>query len=404
MFYRTFSYIWFLLIAVKYSYDRLVYHKFLGILPYKIGVKRQKILPKGGKKCLWIHATSLGETMSTKALMEQLEKNKDKHVIFSTFTSVGYNYARLLPGVDQVIILPVDLKGVMQKLVKDIKPDVFILIESDYWYYLLTEVKKYGCKMILVGGRISDRSYRRFKKIPRFAGRLFSHFDHLLLQDSSMRDKFVALGVEADRIEVIGNLKVDVNAEGCLERYLPEGRRYITLGSTHKNEEEALLKALSSLESDISFILAPRRPDRFLEVEKLLRELGFSWRFIDDKGLGDERVIFVNKLGVLERCYAQSEVAIVCGSFFNSTGGHNVYEPVRVGARVLYGPYTYNQKSLTEIVERFGVGEAVLLENVLAGVQKKLKEGRISEEMVALIKMESEGATAKAINLINRLL
>lgn len=402
--YRLFSYLCFLVISIKYTYDRFVHNKFPGILLYKIGIKRYKILPKGDKKCIWIHATSLGETMSTKTLMEQLEKNSDKHVIFSTFTTVGYNYAKTLPGIDQVIILPLDLKSTMKDLVRKIQPDLFILIESDYWAHFLNEVKSFGSKMLLLGGRISDRSYRRFMKVPDFSRTLFSNFDYLFLQDYSMKEKFLGLGVAEGKIEVIGNLKLDTISDLSVEVYLPTGRRYITLGSTHKNEEESLLRALESLDSDISFVVAPRRPDRFLEVENLLRELGLSWRFVGEKGSGNERIIFVNRLGILERCYAQSEVAIVCGSFFYSTGGHNVYEPVRVGTPVLYGPYTFNQESLTKIVEKFEVGSKTTLDNILESVQNKLKEGRISEEKVAVIKIQSEGATAKAINLINSLL
>ncbi len=402
--YRLFSYLSFIVISIKYTYDRFAHNKFPGILLYKIGLKRYKINPKGDKKCIWIHATSLGETMSTKTLMEQLAKNKNNHVIFSTFTTVGYNYAKTLPGIDQVIILPLDLKSTMRDLVRKIQPDLFILIESDYWANFLNEIKKFRCKMLLLGGRISDRSYRRFKRVPVFARALFSNFDYLFLQDQSMKEKFIGLGIAGEKIEVIGNLKLDTTSDLTLEEYLPKGRRYITLGSTHQNEEESLLKVLDSLDPDISFVVAPRRPDRFLEVENLLKELGLSWRFVGEKGRGDERIIFVNKLGVLERCYAQSEVAIVCGSFFYSTGGHNVYEPVRVGTPVLYGPYTFNQKSLTKIVEDFGVGAEATLENILESVERKLKEGRISEEKVAKIKMQSEGATEKAINLINSLL
>lgn len=402
--YRIFSYFWFIGILIKYTYDRFFHHKFCGILLYKIGLKRQKILPKGDKKCVWIHATSLGEAMSTKQLVEKIGKAKDRHIIFSTFTSVGYEYAKTLRGVDQVIILPSDLKGVMRDLIKKIQPDLFVLIESDYWFHCLTELKKYGTKMVLVGGRISDRSYKRFKRVPIFSRSLFSNFDRFLLQDSFMKEKFLGLGVFEEKIDVIGNLKLDAYSENVLENYLPKGRSYITLGSTHKDEEESLLKALSSLKGDVTFVVAPRRPDRFLEVEQLLKRLSLSWRYVDEKGKGDERVIFVNKLGVLDRCYKESDLAIVCGSFYKSTGGHNVYEPVRLGTPVLYGPYTFNQGSLTTIVERFGVGEEATLENILEKVQKKLKEGRLTKEKVEEIKRKSEGATEKAINIINSLL
>lgn len=406
LFYSVFVFFWFILITIKYTYDRYRHKKFVGILLYKIGLKRQIISPKKNKTCIWIHATSFGETMSTKTLVHKLRKEKkDYHIIFSTFTTVGYKLAKTIDGIDQVIILPIDLKLSMKALVKNIKPDLFILIESDYWLNLLSEVKKYGAKVILVGGRISDRSFKRFSTFKYFAKVLFSKFDYLLLQDKSMKQKFLSLGVKKEKIQVIGNLKLDTLPikEKQTSLNLPSNRVYITLGSTHKNEELLLLDSLKKLDSNICFILAPRRPDRFDEVENLLNEIGISWRFSHEKGSGAERVVFVNKLGILQQCYAKSDLAIVGGSFIQNAGGHNVYEPVRLGTRVLYGPYAYNQKSLTMIVENYGVGKVSMPENIYLSVIEMLKQGRISSKTLNEIKNNEEGATEKATNLINSL-
>ena len=407
IFYSIFMVCWCVCISLKYTYDRFRHGKFLGLLLYKLGIKRQVIKNAENKKCVWIHATSFGETLSVKVLVERLKMQKNVHIIFSTFTSVGYSAASRMKEIDQVIILPIDLKISMRALVNQIKPDLFILTESDYWLNLLNEVKRYGCKMVLVGGRISDRSYKRFKKIPFFSNYLFNLFDHLLLQDPSMEEKFSGLNVAKEKIQVVGNLKLDTSdKQQAIEEkvFLPKNRRYITFGSTHRGEETLLLKELSSLSEDISFLLAPRRPDRFDEVQTILEESNLSWRFVDEQGRGDERVVFVNKLGVLEECYSKSELAIVGGSFVENAGGHNVYEPVRQGAPVLYGPYTFNQHSLTSIVEYFEVGEKATFDQILTKVQSRLNKGRISEEKVAEIKAKSEGATEKALNLINSLL
>ncbi len=405
--YSIFVACWCLFISIKYTYDRFRHGKFLGLLLYKLGIKKQSIKSANGKKCVWIHATSLGETLSVKVLVEELKMQNNVHIIFSTFTSVGYSAALKINEIDQVIILPIDLKISMKALVNQIKPDLFILTESDYWLNLLNEVKRYGCKMVLVGGRISDRSYKRFKNIPFFSTYLFNLFDYLLLQDSSMEEKFSGLNVAKEKILVVGNLKLDSSNKQQREKekvFLPTNRRYITLGSTHKGEETLLLQELSSLSEDISFLLAPRRPDRFDEVQTILEESKISWRFVDEEGRGDERVIFVNKLGILEECYSKSELAIVGGSFVENAGGHNVYEPVRQGAPVLYGPYTFNQHSLTTIVEQFEVGEKVRSDQILTKVQSRLKKGRICKEKITEIKAKSEGATEKALNLINSLL
>jgi len=406
-FYSIFVACWCVFISIKYTYDRFRHGKFLGLLLYKLGIKSQIIKSANGKKCVWIHATSLGETLSVKVLVEELKMQKDVHIIFSTFTSVGYSAALKMKEVDQVIILPIDVKISMKALVNQIKPDLFILTESDYWPNLLNEVKRYGCKMVLVGGRISDRSYKRFRKIPFFSTYLFNLFDHLLLQDSSMEEKFLGLHVAKEKISVVGNLKLDTTKKQPKKQeqvLLSKNRRYITFGSTHKGEEALLLKELSSLSEDISFLIAPRRPDRFDEVQKILEESNISWRFVDEQGRGDERAVFVNKLGVLEECYSKSDLAIVGGSFVENAGGHNVYEPVRQGVPVLYGPYTFNQHSLTSIVEEFGVGEKIRPDQILSKVQSRLNKGKISEEKVAEIKTKTEGATEKALNVINSLL
>jgi 3-deoxy-D-manno-octulosonic-acid transferase len=407
IFYSIFLIFWFLIISIKFTYDRFWYKKYVGILLYKIGFKTQKILPKKKKKCIWIHATSFGETMSTKMLINKLSKKKDKyHIIFSAFTSDGYNLAKSFSGVDQVIILPIDLKYSIKKLIKNISPDIFILVESDYWLNLLQTVKQYGAKVILIGGRISDRSFKRFFRVKSFADKLFKNFDYLLLQDDSMKTKFINLGVDKNKIEVIGNLKLDTPYKKTQKTplFLSEDKKYITFGSTHKGEEELLITSLKNLGREYCFILAPRRSGRFLEVEKLLVEMKVRWRFIHDQGKGDERIILVNRLGILEECYAKSELAIVGGSFVENEGGHNVFEPVRLGTPVLYGPHTFNQKSLTAIVENFGVGFSVTSDQIFSSVEAVLEKGRIPTETLKQIKASAEGSTAKAINLINSLL
>ncbi|MCH9621961.1 MAG: 3-deoxy-D-manno-octulosonic acid transferase [Chlamydiia bacterium] len=402
--YSLFMIVWTVIISSKYTYDRFRHKKFVGLLLYKLGLRSQKI-KQSKKRCIWIHATSLGETLSTKALLHKLKaEDKECHIIFSTFTTVGYNFAKGFSQIDQVIILPIDLRFLMRKLVKSIKPDLFILTESDFWLNLLSEVKKYGCPMILMGGRISDRSFKRFLKAYPFANYLFSHFDYLLLQDESMKAKFSALGFSPQKIDVVGNLKLDTVGDfKKVQLGLNANRRYITFGSTHKEEELLLLNNLQSLDDDITFIVAPRRPDRFDEVRDILNETDLSWRYIDDNGNGDERVIFVNKLGVLEHCYAVSILAIVGGSFIDLAGGHNVYEPVRHGTPVLYGPHMYNQLSLTKIVEHYSVGRSCRKETLLEEVQKMISQGRIDNELLSKIKRETEGASEKVINLINRL-
>ena len=405
--YALFTYLWSGVMIVKYSYDRFKYKKFLGILLFKLGLKKQEILYHGKKKCIWIHATSFGETMSTKTLVQNLRaEHKDCFLIFSAFTSAGYELAKTFNGIDQVIIMPVDRKRSMRKLVKSISPDLFILTESDYWRNLLFEVKAFGAKMILVGGRISDRSFKRFLFVPAFSKALFSVFDALLLQDHRMEKKFLALGVDAKKMQVIGNIKLGVLQETkarAQNYYLPQGN-YITFGSTHKGEEELLLDALASLPKEIVFIVVPRKPERFQEVEELLQKRGEKWRFVSEEGDGEERIIFVNRLGVLSDCYKKSRVAIVGGSFFDRVGGHNVFEPVKEGVPVLYGNYTYNQESLTSLVERFKVGEACSKEEILEKVEALLVGGKIPASVMDQIQIEVDGVTEKAIFLINTLL
>lgn len=396
--------VWFILVSLKYSFDRIFYKKYKGLLPYKLALKRQKI-KRGKGKCIWLHATSFGETLSTKTLVQKLRRqDPNATIIFSTFTYAGNKLAKTFKEVDQVIVLPLDFKYIMRDLVKSIDPDLFILIESDFWLNMLSEIKKRNIPMILVSGRMSYRSFRRYSIAYRFSKYLFSHFDYLLLQDAAMKEKFISLGFSYDKIDVIGNLKLD-NIANLKDKPLPlnPNKRHITLGSTHRGEEEPLLRALEKLPEDITFILAPRKTDRFDEVRDILNRMKISWRYIDDEP-GDERVVFVNKLGILEQCYTQSILAIVGGSFTPTVGGHNVYEPVRLNTPVIYGPNTYNQRSLVKIVEHYKVGTATTYEELYYEVQNWIRKGRLDDELVQKMKRENEGASDKAINLINLLL
>lgn len=356
----------------KVLYDRVVKGKYKHGWKERLGIKRPLFSLDTSKKRLWIHAVSVGETKAAAVLLQEI-KQQEIEIVFSTTTLTGLEEAkRTLPGVAATFLLPLDFSWNMRYLAKKIAPSALILVESDFWYNLLRVVPT----AILINGKLSEQSFRRFKKFPFFTRRLFKNISLFCVQTAEYAARFEALGVEKKKIHVTGNLKLASAPPPFPPTILKEWRDHlgltekdtvITLGSTHEGEEKELLDALLPLFPAfplLKVVVVPRHPERFERVRSLL------------KNYPSERVILVDQMGKLTLCYAISSLAIVAGSFSSGIGGHNILEPVWFQVPVLFGPAMHQQRELVKIVEEAKAGEQVTSGSLASSVQKWLKISR----------------------------
>ena len=356
-----------------------------------------KIAPKQkGEFRIWIHAVSLGETKAVIPLMKMLEAKGT--IFFSSTTETGQMEGR--KECKYCFFLPLDFSWVMKRLVKAVQPDLFILVETDFWYNLLTELNKSGAKIALVNGKVSKTSYNRFKKNPWFAKALFAPIDLFSLQSDTDQKRFLNLGVPKEKLHVTGNLKFDspITFSTIQGLHFPNGNRIVTVALTHNNEEELILNELQKIQN-LFILLAPRHPERFNTVAKLLKKKNIPFRTLLEKG--PETLILVNQMGIMDNCYAHSKVAILGGSFVSHVGGHNIYEPARHGIPVLYGPFMYNQESLMNSLKKYPIGQEVSLSNLASTLEALLAYPNTLS--IKTLKSEVEGATSRSLSLLDLL-
>lgn len=313
-------------------------------------------------KSLWIHAVSVGEVLSLRKLIAEI---KDKHpdwiIHFSALTHSGFQIAKKeMSLADNVFLIPLDYGPVVRKFFNKLKPDLFILAESEFWPNLLREARRQTKGVLLINGRISSRSSKRFVAFRYFMNRIFQNISYFLVQTDKDRESLVNAGVDADQIAVGGNLKAEIDlpvfADQALEDLkerlgIDESQKIVVAGSTHRGEEEQLLSAYvraKEKRADIQLILAPRHVERAGEVAKLCERLNVRINRRTTVQPGDRwDVLILDTLGELIQFYAISDVAFVGGSLI-PWGGQNLLEPAFYSKPVFFGPHMDNFAYLTQ--------------------------------------------------------
>lgn len=373
-------------------------------------------------RSIWIHAVSLGETKAVASLARALKlRFPDRPLIISTTTETGHAEGlRSLCFADYHVYLPFDFRGIIKKVIHLASPSLVILCESDFWFNFLEIAKEQGAFVALVNGKISETSTKRLKSVPFFSKRLFSLVDCFSLQNILYKDRFEEIGVSSEKLFITGNLKFDdeyarLNEQEIVnwrEKFgIHKGDSVLTIGSTHYPEEEHFLKIVESLfekHPKLRVMIVPRHPERFEEVMNLLEKKQVNAiRFTNiNQRTGEEQVILIDAMGLLRLCYQLSNIAVVGGSFFDGSGGHNIIEPCWYGVPVVFGPFMKSQKELVELVSNAEAGlqtTITLVEGVLGDLlshtQKRKEMGMKGSNLVSSL-IGSVDATLKVLEPI----
>lgn len=400
----------------KMLYQFFINKKYRNSLAERFG-KGFPHISKKGRYLIWIHAVSVGETKAVAALAKKFkEELKNPIILISSITETGHAEAkRSIPNADYHVYLPFDFLWIIRRIVNRARPDLVILCETDFWYNFLKCSKDTGATIALVNGKLSERSTRRFQSFSWFARQLFSLFDCICVQSNFYAERFAKVGISPDRLIATGNMKFDDHAtqleasELALWRqqlWISVKDQVLVIGSTHYPEEKMILDALIPLWEkcpQLKVILAPRHPERLQEVADLLqkRHLPFIRFSQVQVKSGDEKVILIDKMGLLKKAYQLASVAIVAGSYTPKVGGHNIIEPSWYGVPVLFGPWMHSQPDLLELVRNYKAGFQVsieelapILESLLQDQAKRNELGRGGERLVSEVK----GSTDRTLN------
>ena len=317
---------------------------------------------EGDSRSLWVHAVSVGEVLTAAPLIEALQAQLEGwDVSLSVSTPTGFDTARKRLPSTSVFYAPVDLSACVGRTFRRRRPDALVLLELEVWPNFLLAARRRGVPVLVANGRLSGGSSDRYVRTG-FLGRwLFSLVDRVAAQNEVYAGRFEALGVESERIEVLGNLKHDrkvgISPADAAELRGSLGwngeEQLIVGGCTHPGEEALLLGILARLESGhpgLRLVLAPRHVERLAEEQPAswngaeAAERTFTrwseWRDGAGEPLGDS-VLVVDTVGELESFYSIADLAVVGGSFIPH-GGHNVLEPASLSKAVLFGPHTEN--------------------------------------------------------------
>ncbi len=370
-----------------------------------------------GECSLWIHAVSVGEVLSLRNLICQIKlRHPDWIIHLSTLTNSGYRMAKeKLEGVDNLFFAPFDFAVVVRRFFRAYRPRVFILAESEFWPHLIREAGQHTRGVIVINGRISDRSYRRFKRIPSIIKRIIRPVHYFLVQTGRDRQRLLNIGVEDRRIQVAGNLKAEVKLPEMntdkvkalkASLNLMPADRVVLAGSTHRGEEEMLLKAFAQIlpgRPDLRFILAPRHPERVDELEKTAQTLEIPFiRKTRAQSSREWKVLIVDTFGELGRLYAVCDSAFIGGSLVPH-GGQNLLEPAFYGKPVYFGPHMSNFAHLARIFVSSGAAKILKTEKDLRDFFQT-DEGSLRKqgETARRILDSLQGATHETCKVIER--
>jgi 3-deoxy-D-manno-octulosonic-acid transferase len=341
------------LIACREKYR----HRMLHRLGFGLAARLRALSPlPAGTPTIWIHALSVGEVTSALPLVRGLRDHfPQARIIFSATTRAGNQVVdRLLSSlVDATIAAPLDLGPVVPIFIRSLRPDLFILVETDFWPHWLHCLAQRNIPTLLVNGRISAPSFARYRRFAWLFRPMFQTLTLLSMQTKADTDKMIALGLDPQQVTTLGNLKFDTS---LLTEHQESGGDIVWLkqrygfsaaaplwicGSTHPGEEELIFHTYQQLLCDIPdlhLLIAPRNIERTEEIVALGKEHQLACRRWTRDKTTQGPVLILDTIGELVGCYPMAEVVFIGGSLA-PFGGHNPIEPAAASVPVLFGPH-----------------------------------------------------------------
>jgi len=369
------------------------------------------------EKSLWVHAVSVGESLIAVSLIKKLRlRYPSLPIVVTTMTPTGAARIQAALG-DSVshVYVPYDLPMAVNRFLKRIKPALALIVETELWPNFYESCHQRGIPIVLANGRLSERSAAGYRRIALLTRDMLAKISLLMAQGKADAERYIALGMDPNRVVVTGNIKFDLEVPAdlmprseVLRMHLGKDRLIWVAASTHAGEEEIILKAhaqIRATQPEALLILVPRHPERFTPVAELLAQQGFdSVRRSSGQSCGMNTAVFLgDTMGEMFLFYAAADVAFVGGSFA-PIGGHNLLEPAALSKPVLSGPHLFN---FTEIAGFLTQADALVkvedAETLAAAVLRFFAEPELRRqkgENARQVVEANRGSLAKHIDLI----
>ncbi len=391
----------------KYKFKFLRHH--FGLIPKK---------KSGESKTLWLYALSLGEVKAVAPVLKEIHKKlPNLKVIVSVTTDSGYEGAlEHLKTAESIFFHPLDCLPFTWLALSRAKPDLYIMTDTGFWPGMIDQLHKKNIPLILLNGRISHRSAKGYLKAGSLFKNMFQQFDRLCMQSKNGQMAAAALGVNPEKIEVVGDPKFDAlqpmttyEKEQLQQTFklTPNSPLWVA-GSTHHGEEEIILSAHQKLRNkhpNLVLILAPRRIERTGEIIALLEKenIPFSLRStLENSEPGS--IILLDTIGELAKVYSLGDTAFIGRSLIEPGGGHSLIEPLSHGVAVLHGPHIENIDHVADEAHKLGLAFTVhnaeeTQEKVHALLENQERRKEIAEKAKSFIK-DQQGAAEKMAGII----
>jgi len=375
-------------------------------LSERLGFVPERLFQEEDRPVIWVHAVSVGELLAAARLIDDLRKELPGwRVVVSTTTRTGQALARQRFGIENVFYFPLDFAFAVRAYLRALKPRMLVLMETEFWPRLLVECRRVRIPVAVVNARISDRSWPRYLRLRFLWRQLLGSLKLVLAQSEIDVDRLKAIG--AAHVLYGGNLKYDIRTTSSavvtkvLSEKIAPGTKILVCGSTLEGEENILLDVAPG---DVLTILAPRHPERFEAVARLLESSGKQWVrrsqwTSSPTPLVSGMVFLLDSIGELASVYSLATVAFVGGSLIPA-GGHNPLEPVQFRVPVMMGP---NYENFGAIVERLKAQDAIrivqpteLKGELTALLADETAAQAMGERAYSVFSAEA-GATARAV-------
>jgi 3-deoxy-D-manno-octulosonic-acid transferase len=425
--------IWVVVMTPYFLYNALRHKKYLPSMKQRLGDLPES-LKFDGRPTIWIHACSVGETLSVQPVAKLLhERYPEARLVFSAITKGGYAIASerfAIYGEGNAFYFPIDLAWIAKRVLDWVRPSLLITIDTEIWPNVLREAKRRNVPIVMVNGRISAKSFRSYIKVQPLLAPVFRNYTALLMKAQEDAERIQRLGADPSKIRVIGNIKYDRGASE--ERVIAEKTRaidesfgitrfntpIIVAGSTHDDEEKTILDVFRRIRADERFastrlILVPRHPERFTPVANLAQQEGFTVVRRSEGKPADPNaeVLLLDTIGELGTAFRFATVAFVGGTLIPH-GGQSIMEPAAWARAILIGP---SMKNFPGIIDDFKARNAVV-QITATEADKALQKDQLTAEFLRLLAdpalrdrmgtaaqsifEESQGATERAIERI----
>lgn len=374
--------------------------------------ERLGLLPRSCRQtvsgAIWLHAASAGEVAAISELARRLRADlPHTPLLVSTATLAGKAAAVRVPAT-AAFHAPVDYVFAIRSVLRTLRPSLLVVAETEIWPNLLREAKRWGCGVVIVNGRISDRTAQRYHALRWFFGPVLSLPDRIFAQSEAMRERYILAGAPPPRVETAGNLKHDF-VPPQTNVVLDRPRRVWIAASTMAadlDEDDAVIEAYQRLTTkfpDLLLILAPRKTGRFDIVARKLERTGIAFTRRSRGNPELRQCLLLDTIGELAGLFRMADVVFMGGTLA-ATGGHNILEPAFFGRPIVIGPHMENFREIAEEFKAAGACLQIANPGELAGAVDCLLEhpGAMGRRALACAGTK-RGATTRCLEEIRRL-